>query len=274
MNIETIRRRYLSGLPSWEADQLLQLGAKKDKTFILTNPKYRLKFYELVLFFILLFRFRRGIPLAYLAGQKEFFGLDFIVNKHTLIPRPDTELMVEEAIKIIASKKEITLIDIGTGSGCIPIAILKNVKPAPVKTFAIDISEGALKTAKKNADKHGTNIIFKKGDLLIPVLSELSGEVIITANLPYLTKEQFDTEPSIQKEPRSALVTDEGGLALYKKLLVQMKNIKQPVTALFEIDPGQTDKIKELIVNTISSAQVKIKTDLAGRDRLVIINFN
>jgi release factor glutamine methyltransferase len=275
MTIKSLRQKYLKNLPPLEADSLLQLCCNKEKAFILTHTEYRLTLKQLVLFYYYFWQFKKGTPIAYIAGRKEFFGLNFFVNKHTLIPRPDTEIMVEEAIKILASLTgNTTLIDVGTGSGCIPISILKNLKQQPTETIAVDISPSALKMAKKNAEQHGVNIKFVQSNLLEKIMNyNLNTNIIITANLPYLTEEQFANEPSIQHEPESALVAGEHGLGLYRTLLEQIKTLNKPVTAFFEIDPSQREKIKSIITSILPSAEVEIKTDLAGRDRLVVLKI-
>jgi release factor glutamine methyltransferase len=273
--VSKLRQKFLSKLPAWEADQLLQISCNKDKTFILTHPEYKLSVKEFILFIYFFYRFKNGEPLAYLTGHKEFYGLDFIINKYTLIPRPDTEIMVEESIKILAGNKDFQLIDIGTGSGCVVISILKNLAEQPKKTLAIDISSEALKIAALNSLRHGIKIDFIKSDLLSAAKNNIFGDkILITANLPYLTQEQFKKEPSIQREPKSALIADEGGLAYYRKLLEQIKELNKSVVALFEIDPDQTLRLIELVSSILPGAKTEIKTDLAGRDRLVKIEIN
>ena len=219
---------------------------------------------------------KAGLPLAYITGHKEFFGLNFLVNKYTLIPRPDTEILVENVIDIINKKSEtrnkLLLIDVGAGSGCIPISILKNTKK--IKTFAIDISKPALAVAKKNAKKHKVKIKFLPGNLLNPLKHKnikTIKQIIITANLPYLTEKQYKTESSIKFEPKTALVAKKEGLALYEELLQQIKQLDRPFTAFFEFDPRQTAMIKKLIKSFFPKSKIKIKKDLAGRDRVAII---
>ncbi len=285
-------------MPALDADLLLALAAKKTREFILIHPEHKLSPWQRVCFAYFLYQYKRGVPIAYLTHHKEFFGLDFFVNRHTLIPRPETELLVAEATKEISKSKiqntnaKITMIDVGTGSGCIPISILKNINQ-PIETFAIDISKPALRIAELNAAIHKVEIKFLRGNLLEPIFSYLSpalssaeaergvepsppqrrgqGEVYITANLPYLTKEQFKDEPTIKHEPRSALVATENGLALYRELLQQIKNLNCPFTAFFEFDPGQTVMLTKLIRSILPSTKIEIKKDLAGRDRLAII---
>ncbi|PIZ95078.1 MAG: peptide chain release factor N(5)-glutamine methyltransferase [Candidatus Magasanikbacteria bacterium CG_4_10_14_0_2_um_filter_33_14] len=267
---------------------LLSHVIKKSREFLFANPDFEISFWQKIKFESLLRQRQKNIPIAYLIRHKEFFGLDFFVNKNVLVPRPDTELMVATAIAEIneqgTENKNILLIDVGTGTGCIPIAIRKSVLSAnpnfKMETIAIDISKKALCVAKKNAKKHNVEIEFLHGNLLEPIfqLSELrteNTEIIITANLPYITEQQFKQEPSIQKEPKLALVADNEGLALYEELLKQIKQLLLTLDfrllTMFEIDPTQTDKIKIMIKKYLPEANIEIKKDLAGLDRLVII---
>lgn len=260
------------------------LATKKTKEFILAHPEYKLTPWQKLRLFYFNYLRKKGYSLAYIAGHKEFFGLNFLVNKHTLIPRPDTELMVEETIKEIEKikNKKIVLVDIGTGTGCIPISINKKMsKNLDIKIFATDISLGALKIARKNSKKHKVKINFLHGDLLKPFIKIHSllhppYSLFLTANLPYLTQNQFEAESSIQKEPHAALVADDrDGLSLYKKLLLQLKLLKQTdLTVFLEIDPSQNLGIMKIINEIFPAPKIEIKNDLAGRDRLVIIRVN
>lgn len=273
----------------------------QNKIFILTHPEYKLNKQKLHLAKQALRRLSAGFPVAYLTGEKDFCGLNFLVNKNTLIPRPETELMVEEADNIIASlpadktggratrHPHIMLIDVGTGSGCVPIAIMKNVSLADrhknIETIAIDISPSALRIARQNAKRHGIKIQFLQGDLLSPILNNVTHYIppatrmIITANLPYLTVKQFAMEPSIQKEPRRALVADaKNGLTLYANMLKQVKILKARRTKIaiiifLEINPEQATAIIKLIKKSLPKAAITIKKDLAKRERLVQINL-
>lgn len=276
------------------------LATKKSKEFLLAHPAYPLNFWQRWRQRYFLHKYKQGWPIAYLAGHKEFCNLDFLVNKHTLIPRPETELLVEEAVEEIKKKtsQNIQLIDIGTGTGCVPISVARMSFPRKRESFgatdprlrgddsnhlfsifASDISGRALRVAKKNARQHQVNIKFVQGSLLQPLLKKslwpANANLIITANLPYLTQEQFLSESSIQKEPRRALIADQkNGLSLYAKLLQQIKNLKQSTVILLEIDPQQSTNMAELVQSTLSEAEWEIKKDLAGRDRLVIIKIN
>lgn len=237
--------------------------------------------------------------MAYILGHKEFFGLDFLVNKHTLIPRPDTEALVDVTINEIFDLKSsilnqnILLIDIGTGTGCIPITILQKLqklKNYKIDAIATDISKQALKIAEKNTKKHKVAIKFLYGDLLSPVLQAYKltdlQALVITANLPYLKEEWWQNEPSIQKEPKTALVSDNyTGLNIYERLLFQIVNLKSETLpagrqvknlklAIFlEIDPRQSTQIFSLIQKYLSEASIEIVKDLSGFERVVKIKI-
>ncbi len=256
----------------------------KDKSFVLSHWEYQLSLFQYLKLVYFIHLRKKGYSVASIIGHKEFYGLDFFVNKKVLIPRPETELMVEEVVDIMNNELKIKndktiLIDVGTGSGCIPISILKNIKE-PIQTFAIDISKPALRVAKKNAEMHNTNINFLHGNLLEPILKSYNlqvNQLIITANLPYLTTQQFQDEPSIQKEPKNALVANNNGLALYEELLKQIKSklliANCSMLIFLEIDPSQTKSISKIIQQNLPTANFEIKKDLAGLDRLVKITM-
>ena len=274
-----------------DAELLLAHVLKKPREYLLIHQDEPITVLNQLRFRHLVTKRTKGMPLAYLTGHKEFFGLDFFVNKNVLVPRPETEILVESAIEIIFNlQSSVTLIDVGTGSGCIPIAINKTLqqlntatnKQTGITTHAIDISHRALRVVKKNAKKHNVKINFHQGNLIEPIakssIFNLQSSLIITANLPYLTQKQFDDEKSIQKEPKLALVADnKNGLSLYEKLLTQLKssifNLQSSVTLLLEINPSQTTDIRALVKNIFPSAKIEIKKDLAGHDRVVTVSF-
>ncbi len=229
-------------------------------------------------------------PLAYLTGTKSFYNLDFIVNKNTLIPRPESELIVDQIIKndFDNTNQETIIIDIGTGSGCLIISladILKN--KGRISFYAIDISQKALKIAKKNAKKHKLRkaIKFLRGNLLKPIRHKLKNikkesHVIIIANLPYLSKEEVKKEPSIKHEPQRALYGGKDGLEYYKKLWSQIKKIKEKnnkinFTVYQEINDWQKDKLEKIIIKKIGpqGPQSEIIKDLNDQQRLLITSY-
>lgn len=256
-----------------EAEILLAHTCRTTRENIFAHPEKIVPLLQKWYFSYLVNKRKNGFPIAYLTGEKEFFGLNFLVNKYTLIPRPETEIMIEEIIKEFFSKK-IQVFDIGTGSGCIAITLATKFPNAPI--FASDISHRALRTAEINAKNNNVKIEFKHGGLLTPWVKNIQEnndqEVAITANLPYLTNTQFVQEKSIQHEPKSALVSDNrDGLELYRELCAQLKNTNftRPLTLFFEIDPDQTMGIQKLLEEVFPNIQINITKDLCGFDRIV-----
>jgi len=280
-SIKNIRERKSAGTNILDFDILLAAAIGKNREFILAHPAHRLNLWQYIKFIYFLRRLRRGCPVAYITGHKEFFNLDFFVNKHVLIPRPDTELIVDEALiemRKIKTGNSILLIDVGTGSGCIPITISKLLQQENLTTVATDNSRRALGVARKNSRRYRVDAHFHQGNLLTPVYSFFSkpySQIIITANLPYLTSEQFASEPSIQREPKTALISDDNnGLAIYEKLFEQINELSmanRPLLILIEIDPRQLSDARELANNYFPQSLIEIKKDLAGRDRVVKI---
>jgi len=260
-----------------------------------------------------------GMPLAYLLGSKEFYGIDFRVNSSVLIPRPETEMMVDEALGWIENfegkEAGLLILDVGTGSGCIPIAIAKNIKRI-VNFLAIDFSEDALKIAMENIEHHNleNQITLKKSDLLQDLDRNIFNQknVLITANLPYLSKNIYDNSPSSVQdfEPKEALISGLDGLDHYRRLFeeintvilngmneeqvneveesfarkanlsadpspsLRMTSVKS-LEVLLEISPEQKESIEDLIKEKFGNkVEVSIKKDLAGKWRLVKINFD
>lgn len=204
-----------------DAELLLSDVLKKPLTYILAHNEIEVSFFERWHYKYLIGRRKKGTPVAYLRGFKEFYDLDFKVNKHVLVPRPCTEDLVQAVIDYI--QPDDLLLDVGTGSACIPISVLKHVDG--VQAIATDISSSALKVAKANAKQHGveSKIQFFLSDLLKCVPPEVfeSREVVVTANLPYVPKD-YQVNIETKFEPQMALYGGEDGLDIYKKLLEQL----------------------------------------------------
>ncbi|NMB48415.1 peptide chain release factor N(5)-glutamine methyltransferase [Candidatus Kuenenbacteria bacterium] len=276
--------------PQLDAEILLSFVLNKPKEFLYANPDYHLTQNQRSKFQTLISRRAAGLPIAYLVGHKEFYGLDFIINKNVLIPRPETELMVDEVLnhlRFTPCSLPLTLIDIGTGSGCIPIAIAKNMNTElRIMIYGTDISTKALPVARQNAKFHKVEqkIKFIQSDLLKNILNSLfiihNSFIIITANLPYLTPAQYRANPNLKYEPRQALIAGPYGLKYYHVLIQQTKTLTRtthyslPITLFLEIDPSQTKKIQKVIHHHLPNAQISLKKDLSGRNRLVIIKLN
>ncbi|PIT89925.1 peptide chain release factor N(5)-glutamine methyltransferase [Candidatus Kuenenbacteria bacterium CG10_big_fil_rev_8_21_14_0_10_36_11] len=286
-----------------DAEILLSWILKKPKEFIYAHPEKIINSQQLTKFRKLINQCAKGMPIAYLTGHKEFYGLNFLVNKDTLIPRPETELMVEEVLKQIKNDKikNFTLIDVGTGSGCIPICLVKifySVIPAQagiqedLRIIGLDISKKVLLIACRNAKLHKVNnkIKFIKSNLLKNILCivgaihelPLQGNnthLIITANLPYLSKKIYrQNYNNLKYEPKSALIAGKDGLKYYCQLLKQIQSrityYSLPITLFLEIDPSQKNQMRFLIKKHLPIAKIEFKKDLAGLNRLIVIKLN
>ena len=245
----------------------------KPKAWLLTNGHKKLSPLQQKKFNNLINRRRNDVPIAYLTGHKEFYGLDFIINKNVLIPRPETELLIEETIKIVRQlatrNKPIAIGDIGTGSGCIAVTLAKYL-PA-VKIMASDISKGALQTAQKNARQHQVlkKIRFMAGDMLRPFISKKIKCDIIAANLPYLT---YDELKNVKYEPKTALSGGKMGIESIERLLMQSTEVlNENGIILLEISPTQTKMIDFIVEQQLPNKKVMFIKDLSGRDRVVKI---
>lgn len=212
-------------------------------------------------------------PLAYIVGSAPFFGRDFFVDKRVLIPRPETEDLVEIALRRARTLEHPTILDIGTGSGAISITMALECSKATV--LASDTSSSALIVAKKNAEKLDTDVRFFKGELLHKLLLsniDKKSPLIVLANLPYLPLSDKRSMPKsvVGYEPSSALFAKDAGLSLNQKLIEQCKPLK-PDTILLEIDPPQTKTLRDFAQSVFPDATIRIHQDRCGRDRILEI---
>lgn len=213
-------------------------------------------------------------PTPYIIGHKEFLGMEFEVARSTLIPRPETETLVELAIDFARDRyanNRFTAVDVGTGSGVIAIALAYKLPKARV--IATDVSKRALALARRNARRHGVaaRIQFVEGDTLLPV--ELRADVI-AANLPYVTTADWlATPPEIREwEPRRALDGGDDGLRYIRRLFRQAPEKLAHKGALFaEIGDRQGASARTLAKEAFPEAEVDVRPDLAGRDRVICV---
>ncbi|NUM25219.1 MAG: peptide chain release factor N(5)-glutamine methyltransferase [Candidatus Buchananbacteria bacterium] len=263
-----------SSSASLDAEVLLSFVLKKPKEFFYTYPEKLLTKAQEKKFDQLIKRRIKHEPIAYITGEKEWFGLDFFVNRDVLIPRPETELLAEEAINLV-KKRSVTIADIGTGSGCISIVLAKQLPNA--KIYATDISAKALTIAKKNNRRHQTDIKFFKGNLLLPLKNKKID--IIVSNLPYGSTKiwknlSVQQQKGLSYEPKIALYTTNSGLTKYEELFKQVKKYHvKPKTIIIEIDPTQSRLITQIIRRQFPKAKIDIKKDLAKLDRIVIVTI-
>lgn len=203
------------------------------------------------------------IPLQHITGTQEFMGLEFEVNEHVLIPRQDTELLVEEVRKFCAGK---TVLDLCTGSGCIIISLAKlgNIRRAA----AVDISDKALETAAKNAGKHEVHIEFIESDLYEKVDGVYE---IIVSNPPYIRAGEIEAlMPEVKDhEPYIALEGGADGLVFYRRIIEGLKShLSENGRVFFEIGHDQAEAVKQLLAME-GYEEIQIKRDLSGLDRVV-----
>jgi release factor glutamine methyltransferase len=236
-----------------EAEIILTKILGRPRTYILAHPDQKISPQKVATFNKYARRRLKGEPLAYIFGTVEFCGFELAVNKDVLIPRPETEWLVNEAIRIIQNNPAIkNIIDIGTGSGAIILSVYRMLPRATRSSkqwLATDISKKSLRVAKYNARRFKNSTIkFKQADLLKTKLQLKIGEVLILANLPYLTADDYRATPlEVKKyEPKTALVAGHDGLKFYRPLLKQMANMRAKTHYLFEIDPCQAAAIKKL----------------------------
>jgi len=257
-----------------DAEVLLSHATGCDRAGLYSNWDRLLSGEEEVRFYELTRRRRSGEPVAYITGRKEFMGLDFMVNPSVLIPRPETELLVENALKLMPPAS--TVVDVGTGSGAISVS-LAFYNPGAV-VFAIDCSPEALEVARRNAVKNGVadRVFFFEGSLLAPLDGLLRpGQVDqITANLPYIDSNDLPGLPREVRlfEPLLALDGGAEGLEHYRRLIPQAEiYLKQGGALLFEIGFNQGRQALNLLNPNLWQAAV-IK-DLTGLDRLVLARY-
>lgn len=251
-----------------DAEVLLAHVLSVDRAFLLAHPERSLTTPEQRRWQNLLERFEPGEPIAYLTGTKEFFGLTFKVSPATLIPRPESELLVETALELLTADSKQLVADVGTGSGCLAVSLA--VSRPNVRLIATDCSPSAIAVAKENALLHRVNdrVDFRTGNLLKPVTD---GEQIdlVLANLPYLTSVDA-AAPALRFEPRVALDGGSDGLDHYRALLRDIRRLSTPPnTLLLEIDPRQSNAIQAL--GRAAGYHVRFLADLAGRERIAIL---
>ena len=213
------------------------------------------------------------VPLQHITGEQEFMGLSFQVNEHVLIPRQDTEILVEEAMRHLGDGMRI--LDLCTGSGCILLSLLKYSNEC--EGVGIDISEEALKTARENAEKLGLDAVFLAGDLFGPLADFVSKRTpdrlfdMVVSNPPYIETAVIDTlMPEVREhEPFCALDGGADGLQFYRRILAEAPaHMRRGAVLLFEIGCGQGEAVARLMQET-GFVQVEVLQDYAGLDRVV-----
>jgi release factor glutamine methyltransferase len=261
--------------PDIEAEVLLRFALALDRNMLLRLMNEPVADGELRAYERALMRRFAGEPVAYITGSREFHGLDLMVTPAVLVPRPETEMLVDAALtftrRCAQSGNEMVIADIGTGSGAIAISIAV-AEPSAV-LYATDFSPEALQIAHRNSKRHriSSRIAFRRGDLLEPIDVGLD---LIVANLPYVTSEDWERLPRHIRdhEPRLALEAGQDGLAVIRRLLRQAPAyLRAGGDVMLEFGVGQSEAIQALARDHFSSADITVREDLAGIPRLLTI---
>lgn len=218
---------------------------------------------------------KTGVPVQHLLGYEYFYGEKFIVNEQTLIPRPETEELVDLIMNTYPKDSELTFVDLGTGSGIIAITLGRHFKNAQI--HASDISKEALTVAKKNAELHDVDIQFYEGDFLEPII-ELGLKVdVIISNPPYIDYADLTSLSDTVKDfdPYQALFADNQGLAAYETIMKQTLELTElPFALYFEIGYEQAEVLSRMFNKNLPEYKVEVRKDMNKKDRILIGEFS
>jgi release factor glutamine methyltransferase len=263
--------KSFSDSPAMDASVLLAGLLNKPRTWVITHPEATVGPAERAILENALERLKAGEPLPYILGHWEFYGLEFKLNPATLIPRPETELLVEQALEWLQQHPKRRLAaDVGTGSGCIAIAMALHLPD--IQIIATDISRLALQAALVNAQRHAVDrqISFIQANLLESIRIPFD---LICANLPYIPTETLQSLPVYTREPTLALDGGADGLDLIKGLLrTAPQRLAQGGRLLMEIEANQAASVRWLTQKAFPQQEARILRDLAGNERLLVVD--
>ena len=253
-----------------DAELLLLHLIQRDKAFLMAHPDELLSPEGAVRYYALVERRLSGEPIQYITGEQEFYGLPFRVNRSVLIPRPETEFLVERALELAADFEQPHIVDVGTGSGAIAVALAANDKSASLT--AIDISEAALNVAHINAElnKVAARIHFRKGDLLAGIAP--ASCALVVSNPPYIPEADRPTlaVEVREHEPQQALFAGDDGLSIYRRLIPEARTVLiESGWLLLEIGYGQAEAIHALLAGAGFTAMEFVR-DLQGIERVAV----
>jgi release factor glutamine methyltransferase len=271
------RLEKTSDSPGLDAQVVLARVLEKPRSWVVAHPEAPLTRSRSAALEALVARLEKGKPLPYVLGRWDFFGLEFEVTPDVLIPRPETEMLVERALAWLRKggmgNGESRVLDVGTGSGCIAISLAVNAPQ--LRVTATDVSIAVLKVARRNAEKlHVSDrITFLEADLIPdPLLPDPFS--LILANLPYIPTQTLRALPIYDREPTVALDGGMDGLVLIRKLLSQAPDLLAPGgLLLMEIEASEGPAALSLAYDAFSEAEIHLHKDLAGRDRLLEVQI-
>jgi release factor glutamine methyltransferase len=210
-------------------------------------------------------------PIAYILGRRAFYDREFFVTPDVLIPRPETELLLEQALEWVGDRR-LTAVDVGTGSGALAVTLAAN-RPN-VQVFAVDISPAALAVARRNAERYSAPVTFFEGDLLAPLVERGIKADVIMANLPYIPSGELPDLAVTRYEPRLALDGGADGLDLIRRLLAQVPLVAHPgALMLLEIAAGQGAAALAAVGDALTVKRADLLLDYAGLDRIIRVEM-
>ena len=250
-----------------EAEVLLRDALKKSRAELYLALDDDLSGEQRTAFWALLARRLDGEPSAYILGYREFYGRDFLVDASVLVPRPETELLVEEAVNIARTHRLSVVAEVGTGCGAVAITLALALPHA--RMYAIDISSSAVEVARANSRKHGVaeSVRFLAGDLLDALPEPVE---MVVANLPYVRESDLSGTGPLSREPRLALDGGTDGLDKIRRLCHQVKGVLgSGGHLLLEVGKGQAGTVTAFLHDLLPSARIDVTPDLSGIDRVV-----
>jgi release factor glutamine methyltransferase len=257
--------------PRREAGSLLTHVLGSDRSFIIAHTDDNLNDEDSESFRSLIERRAGGEPLQYITGHQEFFKLDFEVTPAVLIPRPETESIVETALELLVNEPEPYILDIGTGSGCLAISLLHELSTA--RAIATDVSTSALRIARRNAERHGvTNRVALLASDYFSALEPKGYLSLIVSNPPYVSDGELqDLQREVTYEPRAALAAGPDGLLVIRRLLTEVPPfLRRGGYFLFEIGFGQSEAVQKIIDRRVWNL-LEIRADLQKIPRMFVL---
>lgn len=257
--------------PRLDAALLLSHVIGRDRAFLIAHPEVTIAGPQLKEFEELIARRAQGEPLQYLTGHQEFFKLDFEVTPDVLIPRPETELIVEAALELVDPNAAFAFADLGIGSGCLAVSILNECRKA--RALGIDISEQALRITQRNAERHrvANRLSLIQSDLF-DAISVTEMFDLIVSNPPYVSDDEMKTlQREVQREPRAALAGGSDGLALIRRLLLEAPgHLRRGGYLIFEFGINQDVSIRDLVDREVWKL-IEIRNDLQQIPRMIVL---
>ncbi|MDE2637075.1 MAG: peptide chain release factor N(5)-glutamine methyltransferase [Chloroflexota bacterium] len=256
-----------SDSPDLDSQVLLAHSLDVDRAFLFAHPERTLSERECGAFLDAVNRRAAGEPIAYITGAKGFYDIDMQVSPAVLIPRPETEHLLKEALRLSEDRPDLIVADIGTGSGALAAAFARHRPKSNV--YATEICADALAVARGNAERNGVNPTFLEGDLAEPLIQRAIKIDLLMANLPYIASDELAALAVSRFEPRLALDGGIDGLALIRRLLMQIPSVcRADATVLLEIGADQAESVARLVGERLGS-RCDILLDYAGLDRIV-----